>query len=111
VANLNSVVRFAYHSGDLQTNGEPEVIVPKLTETTGGHSTRDVVFSKDGKRMFISVGSGSNVLKNGKTPGKSRLGRRKMAWGRVGSENIAQPRNWTQRGISLYAYATGVRSA
>ena len=61
VANLNSVVRFAYHNGDLKAGSEPEVIVPKLTDTTGGHTTRDVVFSKDGKRMFISVGSGSNV--------------------------------------------------
>ena len=61
VANNNSVVRFAYHSGDLQASGVPEIIVPKLTSTTGGHSTRDVAFSRDGRRMFISVGSGSNV--------------------------------------------------
>jgi glucose/arabinose dehydrogenase/cytochrome c2 len=61
VANNNSVVRFSYQTGDLKARGEPEVIVPKLADTTGGHTTRDVVFSKDGKRMFISVGSGSNV--------------------------------------------------
>lgn len=61
VANINSVVRFAYHNGDLKAGGTPEMVVPKLTDTTGGHTTRDVVFSKDGKRMFISVGSGSNV--------------------------------------------------
>lgn len=61
VANNNSVVRFAYHNRDLKAGAEPEVVVPKLTDTTGAHTTRDVVFSKDGKRMFISVGSGSNV--------------------------------------------------
>ena len=61
VANNNSVVRLPYHSGDLKAGGAPEVIVPKLADGTGGHSTRDVVFSKDGKRMFISVGSSSNV--------------------------------------------------
>ena len=61
VANVNSVVRFSYQRGDLKARGEPEVIVPKLADTTGGHTTRDVVFSRDGKRMFISVGSGSNV--------------------------------------------------
>jgi len=61
VANINSVVRFPYHNGDLTVSGAPETIVPKLSDTTGGHTTRDVVFSKDGKRMFISVGSGSNV--------------------------------------------------
>ncbi len=61
VANHNSVVRFPYHKGDLKASGAPQVIVPKLSETTGGHTTRDVAFSKDGKRMFISIGSGSNV--------------------------------------------------
>ena len=33
----------------------------KLSPTTGGHSTRDIAFSPDGARMFVSVGSGSNV--------------------------------------------------
>lgn len=61
VANNNSVVRFAYHNGDMKATAAPEVIVPKLTNGGGGHSTRDVVFSLDGKRMFIAVGSGSNV--------------------------------------------------
>jgi glucose/arabinose dehydrogenase len=61
VANNNSVVRFAYHNGDVKAYGSAQIIVAKLTSSTGGHSTRDVVFSKDGKRMFISVGSGSNV--------------------------------------------------
>lgn len=61
VANNNSVVRFPYQSGDLKARGKPETIVPKLSDSTGGHTTRDIVFSLDGKRLFISVGSGSNV--------------------------------------------------
>ena len=61
VANNNSVVRFAYRNGEVKAYGPAEIIVAKLTSSTGGHSTRDVAFSKDGKRMFISVGSGSNV--------------------------------------------------
>jgi hypothetical protein len=61
VANNNSVVRFPYRNGDLKARGPAETIVPKLSETTSGHSTRDIAFSKDGKRLFISVGSGSNV--------------------------------------------------
>ncbi|HEU5080402.1 MAG TPA: PQQ-dependent sugar dehydrogenase [Opitutaceae bacterium] len=61
IANNNSVVRVPYRNGDLQARGKLEVIVPKLSDTTGGHSTRDIAFSLDGKRLFISVGSGSNV--------------------------------------------------
>jgi glucose/arabinose dehydrogenase len=64
VANNNSIVRFAYERGDLQARGIPEVVVPHLEDSHGGHSTRDVVFSLDGKRMFISVGSGSNVAES-----------------------------------------------
>ena len=61
VANNNSVVRFTYRSGDLKASSTAQVVVPRLTESHGGHSTRDVAFSLDGKRMFITVGSGSNV--------------------------------------------------
>ena len=59
VGNTNSVVRFPYRSGDLKANGAAETIVAELP--TGGHWTRDVVFSPDGKRMFVAVGSASNV--------------------------------------------------
>jgi glucose/arabinose dehydrogenase/cytochrome c2 len=70
VANNNSVVRLPYRNGDLKASGEAQVIVPHLSDSTGGHSTRDVAFSRDGKRMFISVGSGSNV---GEEMGKKNL--------------------------------------
>ena len=61
VGNLNSVVRIPYRNGDLQARGPAEVVVPRLAESTGGHTTRNVAFSLDGRRLFISVGSGSNV--------------------------------------------------
>jgi glucose/arabinose dehydrogenase len=64
VANNNSVVRFPYRNGDLKVRAGAQVIVPRLAETTGGHTTRDVAFSKDGTRLFISVGSGSNVAED-----------------------------------------------
>ncbi len=68
VANTDSVVRFPYKNGDLKATGEPEVIVKELPGfarlTGGGHWTRDVVFSLDGRRMFVSVGSKSNVDDN-----------------------------------------------
>jgi glucose/arabinose dehydrogenase len=60
VANTNSIVRFAYKNGDLKASGNAETVVPQLVEGTSGHWTRDIVFSPDGKRMFVSVGSGSN---------------------------------------------------
>ncbi|MHB8285386.1 MAG: hypothetical protein ACYDD1_12000, partial [Caulobacteraceae bacterium] len=64
VANTNSVVRFPYLSGDLKARGLAQVIVPRLTQGGGGHSTRDIAFSPDGRVMYISVGSGSNVAEH-----------------------------------------------
>jgi glucose/arabinose dehydrogenase len=59
VANTDSVVRFPYHAGDLKAPGKAETIVAELPHG-GGHTTRDIAFSRDGKRMLISVGSRSN---------------------------------------------------
>ncbi len=61
IALNNSVVRIPYTNGDLIATGAVEVVVPTLSATTGGHTTRDVMFSQDGTRMFIAVGSASNV--------------------------------------------------
>ncbi len=53
-------MRFPYHNGDLKATGPEEIIIPELA-TTGGHVTRDLAFSPDGTKLFVSVGSGSNV--------------------------------------------------
>jgi glucose/arabinose dehydrogenase len=64
VAEMNRVVRFKYSAGDGKATGEPEVVVSQLAPTDGGHLTRDLVFSQDGRRMFVAVGSLSNVAED-----------------------------------------------
>jgi hypothetical protein len=64
VAENNRVVRYRYKVGDAKASGKPEVVVPQLASTGGGHYTRDLAFSLDGKRMFVSVGSASNVAED-----------------------------------------------
>ncbi len=61
VANTNSVVRFPYVEGDLKARGPAQTVVAQLTGEEGGHWTRDIGFSPDGRRMYVSVGSASNV--------------------------------------------------
>jgi glucose/arabinose dehydrogenase len=61
VGNTDSVVRFAYQNGDLKARGNAETVVPTLPSSGGGHVTRNLAFSADGKQMFISVGSASNI--------------------------------------------------
>ncbi len=60
IGNAGSVVRYPYKSGDLAARGPAEIVVPEIP-STGYHSTRDLAFSADGKRLFISVGSDSNT--------------------------------------------------
>ncbi|WP_082547848.1 PQQ-dependent sugar dehydrogenase [Massilia sp. Root335] len=61
VANANSVVRFTYATGDLKAKGNAETIVDKLVDGMGNHITRTLAFSQDGKTLFVSVGSATNV--------------------------------------------------
>jgi glucose/arabinose dehydrogenase len=68
IANTDSVVRIPYQNGDLLARTAPEMIVADIPSggrlRGGGHWTRDIVFSPDGKNMFVSVGSHSNVDDN-----------------------------------------------
>jgi glucose/arabinose dehydrogenase len=65
VANTDSVVRFPYRAGDLKARGPAETVIPELPGggrlRGGGHWTRDLAFSRDGKTLFVSVGSRSNA--------------------------------------------------
>jgi hypothetical protein len=112
VANTDSVVRFAYRSGDLKASGKPEVIVPSLP--SGGHATRDVVFSKDGARLFVSVGSSSNVGEGmGKRHGAAlRRWKQKKALGAAwGSEtDRADVLAFDPDGKNKAVFATGIRN-
>jgi glucose/arabinose dehydrogenase len=64
IGDTDAVVRFPYKNGDMKASGE----MTQITELPGGgrlrgggHWTRDIVFTKNGKRMLVSVGSHSNV--------------------------------------------------
>ncbi|WP_407176085.1 PQQ-dependent sugar dehydrogenase [Bradyrhizobium sp. STM 3562] len=67
VANTDSVVRFPYHFGDLRATARPETVVPNLARGYG-HSTRDIVFTPDNRRMLVSVGSAGNDGEGMDTP-------------------------------------------
>jgi glucose/arabinose dehydrogenase len=58
VGTMKELVRFKYDPKTSKRLGEAEHLV---SLPSGGHDTRSVVFSKDGKHVFIGVGSESNV--------------------------------------------------
>src|ERR1700687_819647 len=58
VGNMNEVVRFRYDPKTSKRLGEKEHL---LDLPAGGHDTRSLAFSADGKQLFIGVGSASNI--------------------------------------------------
>ncbi len=59
VGNTAEVIRFPYHNGDLKASGPAQHIAD--LPAGGGHTPRALDFSPDGKKLFVAVGSASNV--------------------------------------------------
>jgi glucose/arabinose dehydrogenase len=59
IAESDGLQRYPYKPGDLEVSGKGEPIITGIDPNH--HWTRDVVFSPDGKTLYYSVGSGSNV--------------------------------------------------
>ena len=114
VAENNAVVRYPYRSGDLKARGPAETLVAELSPQHGHHTTRDIVFSRDGSRMFVSVGSGSNVAEQvtKKTPEEARAWQADHAlgaeWGP--EEYRADVLVFDSLGKDRKVYATGIRN-
>jgi glucose/arabinose dehydrogenase len=111
VANTDSVVRFPYHQGDTKAAQKPETVVAQLPHGYG-HSTRDIVFTKD-NRMLISVGSASNDGEGmGSPPGELASGSDKEPLGASwGSEtDRAAVLTFDPDGKRLGIFATGIRN-
>ena len=93
VGDTDAVVRFPYQNGDLQARGAAEHIAD--LPSGEGHSTRDVVFSPDGKKMYVSVGSASNVDDPDTTPAE---------------KNRADVLEFNPDGSGMRVYAYGIRN-
>jgi len=93
VGNTNEIVRLPYHSGDLKASGPPQHVADL---PTGGHWTRSVEFTPDGKRMFVAVGSESNDDDTDENPGE---------------KNRADILACNPESCELQVYAYGIRNA
>jgi glucose/arabinose dehydrogenase/mono/diheme cytochrome c family protein len=93
VGNTDSVVRFPYQNGDLKARGAAEHIAD--LPHGNGHWTRDIQFTPDGKKMFVSVGSASNVDDPDTTPDE---------------KNRADVLEFNPDGSAMRVYAYGIRN-
>ena len=101
VANTNGVIRFPYRNGDLKARGPAEKLSAELSGggllRGGGHWTRDLVFSPNGKKMYVSIGSRSNDSDDDAEADRARIfefnpdgsGRKVYAWGIRNAVGIA----------------------
>ena len=65
VANADALVSFPYTRGDTRITALPTMVTALPGGTINHHWTKNVVASPDGKRLYVSVGSNSNVGENG----------------------------------------------
>jgi glucose/arabinose dehydrogenase len=111
VANTGNVVRFPYKAGDLKATGKAETVVADLPHGYG-HSTRDIAFTPDGKRMLISVGSASNDAEGNGKPMEmeSWIARHPLGADWNSEADRADVLTFDPDGKRLGTFATGIRN-
>ena len=71
VANADALVRFPYQEGITRIDAAPEQVVA-LPAGINHHWTKNVIANADGSRLYVTVGSNSNVAENGMEIEKDR---------------------------------------
>jgi uncharacterized protein (TIGR03437 family) len=94
VSNASTVYRFAYKRDDLSATGRAETVITGLP--SGGHVTRDLAFSLDGQKLFVALGSQSNVDDPDDHPSE---------------RNRASVLEYTPDGRFVQVYGSGIRNA
>jgi glucose/arabinose dehydrogenase len=65
VANTDSLVRFDYHEGATQLAGPGSKVADLPAGSINHHWTKNVIASRDGAHLYVTVGSNSNAAENG----------------------------------------------
>jgi glucose/arabinose dehydrogenase len=65
VANTDAIVRFPYAAGDTEITAPGVKVIDLPAGPLNHHWTKDLIASRDGSRLYVTVGSNSNVGENG----------------------------------------------
>jgi glucose/arabinose dehydrogenase len=65
IANADAVVRVPYRNGDTRITAAPEHVADLPGGPINHHWTKSLIASRDGRRLYVGVGSNSNIAENG----------------------------------------------
>jgi glucose/arabinose dehydrogenase len=72
VANTDSIMRYPYKEGDTRITDPGTPLTPLPGGPIDHHWTKSLVASRDGKLLYVGVGSNSNITENGMQAEKNR---------------------------------------
>ena len=65
VANSDAVLKFPYVAGETRIKGSGSIVVELPAGSINHHWTKNLIASADGSKLYVTVGSNSNVAENG----------------------------------------------
>ncbi|MGZ7459018.1 PQQ-dependent sugar dehydrogenase [Pseudomonas sp. Ma2-10] len=108
VADTDRLLRFHYESGETAITSPPTKVIDLPGGTLNHHWTKNVIASKDGSKLYVTVGSNSNVAENGmdKEEGRAAIWEVDRATGnhRIFASGIRNPNGlaWEPRSGALW---------
>ncbi len=72
VATTSAILAYPYKLGQTEIKAKPKVLTPLPGGPIDHHWTKDLALSPDGKLLYVSVGSNSNIVENGLEAEKGR---------------------------------------
>lgn len=75
VANTDAIVRFPYQSGDVSIQSKGVRVLNLPAGPLNHHWTKNIIASKDGSKLYVTIGSNSDVGENGlnKEQGRAQI--------------------------------------
>lgn len=108
VADTDRLLHFHYESGETQIQSPPIKVIDLPGGPLNHHWTKNVIASKDGSKLYVTVGSNSNVAENGmdKEEGRAAIWEVDRATGqhRIFASGLRNPNGmaWEPRSGALW---------
>jgi glucose/arabinose dehydrogenase len=65
VANTDAIVRFPYRTGDTRITAPGSIVTPLPGGPINHHWTKSLTASPDGSKLYVGIGSNSNIVEHG----------------------------------------------